>query len=332
MTRAVLLPSTGDPFLLRAWLKCFERWEDEVDKLYICINNREMQSNELGYILDLVTFNPKIHHQEYFLTLDHGPAINKMLDVCQEGAIMLAEDDALIFKKGQVESCFKRIQDNEVDVIGSARVSCAKEIYERAEEVWGTPPQAPNFWPNFFFILKKNLLQTDRHFHAKQWVRGDYIKELDLEITDEISPADTFVWASIQLRDMNLRAEIVDQYHSRPEDIQDKEQVLGIFDRKCPWVHIGSMSGWQFTLMSATLQPRLGSISEWERRAAAWLMVWEDAQEDLPESMQKFSNLYKSGIDRLITEYTLSPARVRLRTDLFRYLINPELYMKRLEE
>lgn len=36
-TRAVLLPTTGWPFLVRLWLENFKSWEDKVDKVYLVI-------------------------------------------------------------------------------------------------------------------------------------------------------------------------------------------------------------------------------------------------------------------------------------------------------
>ena len=334
MTRAALLPFCGDPFLLKTWLSCFEKWQDEIDVIYIIVNCVISPENKkyIESLLDPLVKKNKCVYLFFDKNLDHGPALDKALSICTKDLIMLVEEDGFIFKPNMVSQCFKFLEDGKADIIASPRGSCSREIYEKAEKVWGTPAQTPNFWPNFFFISRENLLKTDRHFHAKAWYKNDYIKELDLTITDDISPADTFVWASIQLRGMGLRVELMDQYHSRIEDIQDRDQIKGIFDRKCPWIHIGSLSGWQNVLFSPILQFRIGEVEEWERRAGAWLMFWEDAQNDLPENMKEFSREYKAGIDRLITEYTLSPARVKLRAELFRSLINPELHAKRQKE
>lgn len=336
MTRAVFLPFTGDPFLLRTWLTCFDIWKDEIDKLYVMLNvdvppevYQDCASLLKKYCQQDIECKVFLLYENHLL--DHGPALNEMLDICVEDLVLLVEEDGFIFKKGVVDKCFKMIEEGKTDIVASPRGSCSKEIYEKAEKIWGTPAQAPNFWPNFFFISCENLLRTDRHFHAKSWNKGDYIKELDLTITDEVAPADTFVWVSIQLRSMGLRVHLTEQYHSFIEDIQDKVQIRGIFDRKCPWVHIGSLSGWQNVLLSANLQFRLGEVEEWERRAGAWLMFWENSQGDLPESLKEYSDKYKSGIDRLINEYTLSPARVKERAEIYRELINPELHKNRQE-
>lgn len=330
MTRAALLPFTGDGLLLKTWLSCFEKWKDEIDHLYICLNGKISKEcrDYIGNILlyhslpeGKITLLQEDHH------IDHGPAINKLLDLCKEDLIMLIEDDAFVFQKGQVDKCFKLIESGTVDIVASERGCTTDEIIRVTGRKFGC--ELPAFWPNFFFCKRTDLLKTDRHFQGKTWYKGDYIKELDHVLEDNIAPADTFVWASIQLRSLGLKVHLENQYHSYIEDIQDFTQIKGIFDRKCPWVHLGSLSGWQNVLFSANLQFRLGEVEEWERRTSAWLMFWEDAQEDLPEDMQEFSRQYKAGIDRLILEYTLSPTRVKLRTELYRQLINPELHAKR---
>lgn len=312
---------------------CFDIWKDEVDVLYILINGQTTPDVN-KYILSLLKKYPteKVIYLFIDHLIDHGPALDTMLDMCTEDYVMLVEEDGFIFKKGQVDKCFNLIEDDKTDIVASARGSCMPEVYNKAEKVWGTPAQTPNFWPNFLFIKKDNLLQTDRHFHAKNWNKGDYIKELDLTITDEVSPADTFVWVSMQLRAMGLRVTLVEQYHSYISDVQDVNQKKGLFDGICSWLHIGSLSGWQHCLMSDSLPPLLGETEEWERRVAAWLLFWEDAQEDLPSYLKDFSDKYKRGIDRMITEGELSLPRIKERVNLFRSLINPELYGKKLIE
>lgn len=328
-TRAVLLPSTADPFLMRQWFKSFEIWKDEVDKIYVLLNSdadpvlAAQSFIYIGSILLSAVGKDKFWIEGTMPKIDHGPAIDQMLEVCTEDLILLIEEDALVFKKGVVDEYFKLIEDGEYDLVGSARGSTGKEIWKRGNELWpDTPEQAPHFWPNFLFCKRADLLKTDRNFSAKAWYKGDYIKELDLTITDEVIYADSFVWASIQLRAKGLRVKLVEQYHSRIEDLEDFTQVKGIFDRKAPWVHIGSLSGWWNVLMAEELQFRIGEVNEWERRASFWLLCYENSE---PDKLPEFRERYKKGIDRLIDEYTLSLPRVKYRADLYRRLIENDL-------
>jgi hypothetical protein len=315
-SRGVLLPFTGDCFLLKKWLECFDKWQDEVDKLYVMIN-ADVHWDTYRYCTDLLSkYNAKILVEMHMI--DHGPALNKLLDVCTEDLVLLIEEDGFIFKKGQVDKCFKLIESREFDIMGSERGSTTEEIIRVASRRFGC--EYPGFWPNFFFCKKEDLLKTNRHFQAMTWYRGDKIIALAHIIEDEIAPADTFVWASLQLRNMGLKVKLVPQYHSVIEDIQDHTQIKGIFDREAPWIHIGSLSGWQNVLLSANLAPRLGEVAEWGRRAAAWLLFWEDAQ-PVPDTMTEFSSKYRTGIMRLIDEYTLSFPQVNLRTNLYRQLL-----------
>lgn len=324
MTRAVFLPFTGDPFILKKWLSCFARWEEEVDLLYI-LENATMSPEVARYCWNIT--KPLIHKDKiYYLheqrLIDHGPALNVMLERCLEDSILLVEEDGFIFKKGQVDKCFTEIETGDCDLIASPRGSCPEELWKAENRAWPeSPEQQPNFWPNFLFVKRSDLLRTDQHFAATQWKKGDFISQLSYTIKAEIVPSDTFVWASIQLRGMGLRIKLLEQYHAMVEDIEHKNMIAGVFDRKAPWIHIGSSSTWKSILFEKSIPKIHGKPEEWEPRAAMWLMCWEDAQEDLPAEMKTFSEQYKAGIDRLIKEYGLSEARVKYRVECYRNLL-----------
>ncbi len=319
----MFLPFTGDPFLLKKWLDCFEVWKEEVDSLYVIIN-APLPTETGMYILKLLEkcHTKKLSYEFVNHNVDHGPALNQMLEKCNEDLILLIEEDGFIFKKGQVDKCFKMIEDGEYDIVASPRGSCPQELWEAENKLWSeTPEQQPNFWPNFLFCKRSDLLRTDRHFSATAWKKGDYIPQLDHTVQSEVVPSDTFVWTSIQLRGLGLRVKLLEQYHAMVEDLEYKDKIEGVFDRKAPWIHFGSSSTWFNMLLNPELPEIHGTPQEWEVRAAYWLMCWQDAQEGLPESMKEFSEQYKTGIDRLIKEYTLSEARVRYRAELYRNLV-----------
>jgi hypothetical protein len=322
MTKAVFLPSSGDPFLLYKWLSCLDVWKDEVDQLYLLVN-ANLSKETRSYIRTLIApFSEKVIYMEREHLIDHGPALKIMLDGCTEDLILLVEEDGMIFKKGIVEKCFKEIEDGEVDLIGSPRGSCPEELWSVENKLWPeTPEQQPNFWPNFLFVKREDLLKTDKHFAATSWEKGDFIPQLDHIIEAEVVPSDTFVWASIQLRGLGLRVKLLPQYHAMAEDLEHKDKIEGIFDRKAPWVHFGSSSTWSGILMGPDIPQIHGTPIEWEPRAALWLMCWDDAQETLPKYMQDFSTNYKAGIERLIQSYTLSASRVKYRAELYRTLL-----------
>ena len=219
-SRAAILPFPGDCFLLNYWLKFFDEvWGDEVDKLYIGFNS-PIEETVLNYIKELCSSRPKIVLDIQIQQMDHGPTIDRLLDLCNEDYIMLIEDDGFIFKRGIVDLAFSKLESGEFDIVAGKRGSCSFEILKKAQEVYGLDyegegDQGPNFWPNFFFCSKELLLKTDRNFSAKAWKRGERIESLGLTIAEEIANGDTFVNTSLQLRRLvpSGRIAYLNQYH-----------------------------------------------------------------------------------------------------------------------
>lgn len=341
MSRAVILPTPGDPFLLKHWMRYFtEVWGSEVDKLYVHLNT-PVEASVLKYIENVLD-HPQVylkHTPEY---RQHGDCINEILDDVVEDHIMLIEDDAYIFKKGYVDSFFDVLERGEADVVGSKRCSCSHEILKKAEERWGLDwkgvgDSGCNFWPNFLFIKKETLLKTDRKFNAKVWNRGERIEALDWVVDIDVVASDTFVHTSLQLHDMGLTMMYIPQYHGSPDDIQNYETKEFLFDGKAPWVHLGSLSsGFNGVLMDGqgrslanrtiltpqpTALPKMcntpGERREWERRVQFWQMFWEDTD---AVGLEEMHDLYGKAIERVIVEYRLNRKNILKRRRIYREL------------
>ena len=252
MTRAAFLPTPGDPFVLRFWADyCQKFWIDEVDRLYVNLNIPPWVSSPVVKACweSMLQFDGKLRLIGSEMT-QHGDAINRMLSECGEDHIVLMEDDCPVFKSGHIDAQFKKIEKGGgYDLVGSPRLSGSQEIWDAtnvryAEDMRGQPAadQGPNYWPCMFFIAREWLLLTDRNFNAKTWPKGTFIPELQIT-AKEVVTGDTFVWASIQLRDRFLRSAYVCQYHSYPHDLEMRRNREHLWDGKCPWIHMGSLSG-----------------------------------------------------------------------------------------
>src|SRR3989304_437118 len=115
-SRAALLPYPGDPFLLNYWLMFFDKfWGAEVDRLYIGFNS-PIEETVLNYIKELCSSRPKIILDIQIQQMDHGPTIDRLLDLCNEDYIMLIEDDGFIFKRGVVDLAFSKLESGEFDI------------------------------------------------------------------------------------------------------------------------------------------------------------------------------------------------------------------------
>ena len=350
-SRAAILPFPGDPFLLNYWLSFFDNvWGSEVDKLYIYLNS-PIEPAVVDYIRALCLQNPKINLQYNNTQTDHGPAIDRTLDIVTEELVMLVEDDGFIFKPGMVDSCFKQLENGDYDIVGSKRSSCAMEILSAAQVKWGLDyegegDQGPNFWPCFFFSSKALLLGTDRNFSAKGWSRGEVVAGLEHTIVGDIANGDTFVNTSLQLRGKVPIGRIfcVPQYHGHPDDLQHAQQSKYLFNGLAPWTHVGSLSSGVGgilqddkgrSLARRLIDPAKQSTKlptqwcqtdmekkEFERRVQWWLTFWEYSKDikNSPASpeIKEFHRLYGQAIYQIIEQYGLSIGEIHKRQKVYK--------------
>lgn len=345
MSRAVILPFPGDPFLLHYWLYYFDNvWSGEIDKLYVHMNSA-VENEVVEYVKKLCADRNKVVFIYTDHMLQHGIAINKALDMVTEDKIMLIEDDAFIFKPGMVNYSFEQIESGKYDVVGSKRTSCSPDIVKRTSEVYGVYDNpgdydnGTNFWPCFFFCQKQLLLKTDRHFQMKTWKNGEVILHLKNYIVDKDMAGDTFVNTSLQLRSMipNDRILYIRQYHGSAYDIEDAQKEIWLFDGKAPWTHVGSLSsGVGQTIVDGegrALETRKSSnptrhilpldfycktdaeTFEFERRVQFWLTAFENREQG---ALTDFEEQYGLGLNRMISSYHLSIDRIRERQKIYR--------------
>jgi hypothetical protein len=323
MTRAVFISCGGDPFLALLMLKLFKRWKDEIDNLYICYN-AEIDPEISKYLKEKFSEDPNINFIFVPKPLGFGEPIKKCLEVCNEDLILLLEDDGFVYKSGLIDSMFKKIESGECDALGSPRFSCSPGIAEATKKKYdldysGTDDAGPNFWPNFFFVKREDLLKTDLNFAGKSWKVGDCIKELDLTCENE-EAGDTFVWTCIQLRAMGLKFISIPQNHASPTEIEDiplkrynhKNGFIG-------WIHGGSLSsGWNGFLVNPPPEPEGLSKQEFETRAAFWDLISDD--KDFPDEL--FTYRYKGGIENFIIKCKLDRERINQKKDFYKKLLD----------
>ena len=326
MTKVVFLPLSGDPFVGLFAIIMWERWANEVDRLYINYNNHAGIPQEvISEFLSKVK-NPKIHVIYHPTGIEHGQALKELLLLSQEDLIMFLEEDAYIFNPGKVTEYFKMIEDGETDIVGSPRGSCGTEIWDVSKIKYnlnyeGIGDKGPNWWPNFFFCKRTDLLKTDLNFGSKQFNVGDYCKELDYTFKT-VNCGDTFVWASMQLRAMGLRSIEIPQHHASPNEITDKEGQIGNwyssqkpFDR----LHVGSLSAGLGGYLSG-VKPNIaseGNKLEMETRCAFWNIALMNT-----EGFNSFKIEYSKGIGNLVEKAGLDYIRILKKMDIYKELLN----------
>lgn len=328
MSRCAFLSSGGDPFITMFVLKLWkDRWYDEIDKLYINYNNHSSVPKEVvSELLAKVSQDPKVNLIYHPTGIGNGVPITEMIQISHEDHIMLLEDDGFIFTPGVVNRMFQKIESDLTDIVGSERRSCGDEIWDRSKEKYhldysGYGDVGPNWWPNFFFCKRSDILKTDMDCGSVAFKAGDYCKELDYTFKD-INYGDTFVWMCMQLRALGLRSQNVPQHHASPDEMGERErgeQNWHPSQQPFEWIHAGSLSsGWNGYLNK--LLPDVsteGAMKEIETRVAFWYICSDEV-----EGFDEFKKQYGAGIERLVSECNLDRDRISRKIKLYRELMD----------
>lgn len=321
MTKAAFISAGGDPFLTLFTLQLWKKWwYDEVDRIYVCFNTEMDSSKFKNETISRITDDKKVVLIYTPYQLGYGEPIRQMLELCREDLVLLLEDDGFIFTPGFVSGVFKGIENGEYDMAGSPRRSCGQEIWDVSKEKYnlnyeGLGDKGPNFWPNFFFCKRSDLLKTDMNFGPTGFQPGDYCKELDYTFK-EVNAGDTFVWTSMQLRAMGLRIKEIPQNHASPTEMEDRDKKVGLWMLPhIDYIHGGSLSsGWSWNGFLLGRQPIVDK-RELETRVAFWAIA-----SDFVSGLDEFKKDYKKGIENLVIQ-GLDGGNIRTKYNIYKELM-----------
>lgn len=284
MTRAVLLPMGGDPFLDAYWFRHYGTWADQVDELRVIVCDQpdpEIQAYIKGQADALpnaaVRFQPRT---------DHGEMIRILLEETDADIVMLCEDDAFVRFPAIIGRAFSEIESGEVDVIGCPRSTGSDGILSWAKAKYGdwvteSGESGPILWPCFLFAKREDLIRTDRRFGAWGWKPEEDILGQTFPTEEAL---DTFGWATLQLREIGLRIRAVSNYRAQLWRLAD-------WAGEAPWFHIGGLSvghglhllGGESADRAAQWEAMRGDQHDWQKRISWWQRVLEKWDGALPE-------------------------------------------------
>jgi len=313
VTRAVLLPAGADPFLNAYWLRHYRTWADSVDELHVATCG-SIPDEVVEYTRERIEAVGGTHYH-FPRRMSHGWVITYLLEQTSADHIMLIEDDAFIRTPAIVEESFAFVETGETDLIGCPRNGYASEsIIGAAIRRFGEEPQGLAFWPCFLFVARKHLEATDKLFDGKIWPAGSTIFG---ETLHERAVADTFIWASYQLREQGLTVSLRDGHR------------LGIeVPRDAPWFHVGSLSsGHGYIWLNADMTPEryTEEILQWSglppgetaKRMAWWQRAWEHWDGGIPD----YRRLYELGFREFVDRFNISQGEVDYLRMSWDYLV-----------
>src|ERR1035437_10279693 len=158
MTAAVV-HFDGDPVVINAWLKVYDIWRGEVDKVYCnCYFTPETEIilTELFANYSEITVN--------YLTNKQLPETtnNQLLPKIEEEFVMLTEEDTFIFEKGFVASCFEQLHT--MDIVAPEYAILPPTAWEEYGRGW---------MRSMFFIKNSLLNQIEIDFLPRKSEYGD---------------------------------------------------------------------------------------------------------------------------------------------------------------
>ena len=91
MSRAVILPIPGDPYIAKLWLTSWERyWGPDKGQLYAMINT-PLEHPVVDYTIKMFEdVGAKVFYKDRMMS--HGPGITRLINECQEDVVFIAED------------------------------------------------------------------------------------------------------------------------------------------------------------------------------------------------------------------------------------------------
>ena len=299
-------------------------WYEEIDRLYINYNNHVGAPVEVvSEFLATVSKDPKVHLIYHPRGIGNGVPITEMLQVAKEENLLLLEDDFFIFTSGKVDEFFKRIESQEVDVLGSPRYAYG-EVADAAKNKYnldysGLGDKGFGWWPTGFFCKREDLMKTDLDFASNKYAKGQYFKELDHTFVEDCY-TDTFTWASIQLRYLGVRSEDIPQFHFSPTEVEDKKnKIMNWVDGNTPfWWHAGSLSsGWGgYLLDSMPDTSNENAVLEIESRCAWWKFC-----ADVSDGFSSFRIKYQEGVENLVNRGNFDRGRIENKYNLIKETI-----------
>jgi len=314
MTRAVLLPAGADPFLNAYWLRHYRTWADQVDELHIAVCGA-LPPEVIDYTQACVDSVPHATMHYFPERTKHGQVLTYLLGKTTADYVALVEDDAFVRYPAGIDSAFRTVESDQYDILAAPRDSYASEsLIGVARRKFGDEPRGLAFWPCFLFAKLEHFEATDRVFDSTLWNAGDDF--LGTTLTEPAS-ADTFIWASYQLREMGLRPWLTDAHR-----LGDIPVCID-----APWFHVGSLSsghGWGW-MNDMTPERYAQEVEQWQglppgetaKRMAWWQRAWDHWDGGIPEYHEE----YGRGMRQFMVDFGVDQREVDALRASYDYLV-----------
>ena len=206
-TRAVLLPTTAWPFIIRLWLENFKTWQDKVDKVYLVLSNNYKPE----FLVSLKAQIAKMQMSDKIVIVESDSGwMNAYTDAykaSKEDLFVIMHDDTFINDPEMLDKYFKLAEEGEVitpmwDSLGP-KIEAEAWLKERYPGIFPIGPydDAYMFVMVLIFISRINLEKTRIDFNGFKNEQG-----IGFDVGGKIM---------LDLLDAGVKIHPLPRYHSR---------------------------------------------------------------------------------------------------------------------
>lgn len=323
-----MLPSIGDPFLLNIWFKLsYPNFKDEIDHVYVVLDCNHVLSDTRGEIIQAKKYIYDKYNALSGVSVVYskapglGGTLTEIFDICKHPLFGIIQEDAYVYRPGEVDRVFKLIEDDIFDVVGTPMYCYSGVLNEFMDTLTGGKEKWLNhlgyaFWQNFFFTSMSTIRQTDMRVNLQTWFKEQYIPFMKTKMPSDVS-LDIMASVSFQLRLLKKRIKYVSQTLSLNDDCWYPLDVNY-------WQHVNSLSGiFSFIEKTDWDETRTDTFKyEMERRVAWWQFALTIFPTEDIENVKELYIKYGGTLQKIIAKYHLNLANIDKRFLIIKGLFN----------
>lgn len=273
-----------------------------------------------SYFSEMYSHLPELH-----ISVSDKGGLDKTIggayQACKERYFGYIQEDAFVYKRGEVDRCFKLIESQEYDLVGTPMYCYTAAMNQIMAKY--TPNQpflndiGYSFWQNFFFSSRDVMSQTSLDFSVQHWPKGKYIGYLGESAPEDIH-LDVMANISFQLRSLGAKCKYVSQ------NLGTDDKNFFPYDVNF-WQHVNSLSSIFGYIhnpksvidLSKVMTPQLQI--ELERRSAWWSLAIDLFPNE--ELIKDFADEYEYALFNLIELCRLNEDRIIDRKNIIYKLL-----------
>jgi len=312
--RSILVPATGDPFLLGLWFSQARLFIDEVDEIVVAID-RKSDDPLFSELNDrLLKWLNSMDKVRAYVTESAGMVrtFETVLAECRGKYFAIIQEDAFVLRSGEIDRHFCLLESGQVDVIGTPMYCYSAEIIpeinkyvdDYSREMLNT--RGYSLWQNFLFAKYADYVGTNQKIVPQSWPANIKVPFLDWKPESTVV-LDLFASVVFQWRVQGKRFYYVDQHLSTSNENWEW------FGAPNYWIHVNALSNVMVEMVSPSNQGEITInnqlTKEYERRLAwwqfamiggpVWLQVWGEFRDKYNHTLDLFSKNYKTNPARI---------------------------------